>query len=132
MDTKRLSHLLGMLGSAHDGEVLNAAKLAHRLVREAKATWPELFAGKPPTAPTYDDGYRHGFTAGYQKAVAEAAHEMREAYSYPDIVRELLSGDYDLTDWEAQFVESVHRRGAGRLSERQKAVLDRMRDKYAL
>jgi hypothetical protein len=39
--TKRLSQLLGMLGSAHDGEVLNAAKMAQRFLGGLGLTWEE-------------------------------------------------------------------------------------------
>jgi hypothetical protein len=40
-----------MLGSAHDGEVLNAAKAATRLVSEARATWPEVLAPNESPVP---------------------------------------------------------------------------------
>jgi hypothetical protein len=33
-DRERLARLLGMIGSAHDGEALNAARLADRLIRD--------------------------------------------------------------------------------------------------
>jgi hypothetical protein len=42
----RLARMLGMLGAAHDGEVVAAARQTERLRREAGATWPELLA--PP------------------------------------------------------------------------------------
>jgi hypothetical protein len=42
MDRERLARLLGMLGSTHEGEVVNAARLAVRLIREAGLTWPEI------------------------------------------------------------------------------------------
>ncbi len=35
----RLRRLLGLLGSEHDGEVLNAARLAHAMIRGANTTW---------------------------------------------------------------------------------------------
>jgi hypothetical protein len=45
IDTKlRLARLLGMLGSDHDGEALNAARMADRLVREAGVTWFDVTA----------------------------------------------------------------------------------------
>jgi len=43
---ERLAKLLGMIGSAHDGEALNAARLADKVVREAGLTWMEIL-GKP-------------------------------------------------------------------------------------
>jgi hypothetical protein len=49
----RLTALLGMLGSDHDGEVVNAGRLATRLVRSAGLTWNEvvvrsLLSSPPP------------------------------------------------------------------------------------
>jgi hypothetical protein len=41
-DRQRLARLLGMTGSAHDGEALNAARLADRLVKDRGATWPDV------------------------------------------------------------------------------------------
>jgi hypothetical protein len=43
---ERLAKLLGMIGSAHDGEALNAARLADKVVREAGLTWIDIL-GKP-------------------------------------------------------------------------------------
>ena len=37
--TNSLARLLGMMGSAHDGEALKAARIADRLVRDAGCTW---------------------------------------------------------------------------------------------
>jgi hypothetical protein len=34
-----------MLGSAHDGEIVDAARLAVRMLKEAGLTWPELLDG---------------------------------------------------------------------------------------
>lgn len=48
LDRDRLGKVLGMLGSAHDGEVLAAARQAHRIVSEAGATWEAVFAGAVP------------------------------------------------------------------------------------
>jgi hypothetical protein len=38
----RLVKLLGMLGSAHDGEIANAGRKAHALVRQHGMTWADL------------------------------------------------------------------------------------------
>ena len=38
----RLVKLLGMVGSEHDGEALNAARLADKVVREAGLTWANV------------------------------------------------------------------------------------------
>ena len=41
-DTARLERLLGMLGSAHEGELLNAARLVERERRRLGKTWKEI------------------------------------------------------------------------------------------
>jgi hypothetical protein len=46
-DRERLARLLGMIGSCHDGEALNA-RLADRFIRERGLTWSEVIA---PTLP---------------------------------------------------------------------------------
>ena len=43
-DRARLVKLLGMLGSAHDGEVLNAARHIDAMVRESGRDWDKLIA----------------------------------------------------------------------------------------
>jgi hypothetical protein len=44
---QRLVRLLGMLGSAHDGEVANAGRMADRLIREHGLTWSQIIAPTP-------------------------------------------------------------------------------------
>jgi hypothetical protein len=51
----RLVKLLGMLGSAYEGERANAAALIDRMIREHGLTWQQIFefhrtggAGTPP------------------------------------------------------------------------------------
>ena len=41
-DTARLEQLLGMLGSAHEGEILNAARLVERERQRLDKTWREI------------------------------------------------------------------------------------------
>lgn len=50
-DRQRLIHLCGMTDSNHDGEALNAIRLANRTLRAVKATWAdaiELHPAPPP------------------------------------------------------------------------------------
>jgi hypothetical protein len=49
LDRDRLAKLLGMLGSGHDGEVVNAARAADRVVRGSGLRWPDIAA--PPAPP---------------------------------------------------------------------------------
>ena len=45
----KLAKLLGMTGSSHDGEALNAARMADRLRRDLGLQWSDIIA--PPLAP---------------------------------------------------------------------------------
>lgn len=45
-ETTKLAKLLGLLGSAHDGEVVNAARKAHELVRKHDATWHDVVGAR--------------------------------------------------------------------------------------
>jgi hypothetical protein len=49
-DRDRLVKLLGMLGSAHDGEVLNAARHIDALVRASGRDWDKLLSPAPAAA----------------------------------------------------------------------------------
>ncbi len=48
IDRDRLRKLLGMLGSGHDGEVLNAARLITDLLRNAGTSWASLLPDEAP------------------------------------------------------------------------------------
>jgi hypothetical protein len=51
LDRDRLGKLLEMLGSDHDGEVVNAARAADRLVRASGLRWPDIAMPAPPGSP---------------------------------------------------------------------------------
>jgi hypothetical protein len=53
-DRGRLIQCLGMIGSAHDGEALNAARLANQSVQSTGLTWPDVInpPSSPPSHPT--------------------------------------------------------------------------------
>ena len=42
LDLVKLSKLLGMLGSAHDGEAASAGRLADAMIRDAGMMWPDF------------------------------------------------------------------------------------------
>ena len=53
-DLTLLSKLLGMVGSAHDGEALAAARKADALVKGRGRTWPEVLGlGEAPPEPDH-------------------------------------------------------------------------------
>ncbi|MDB5360016.1 MAG: hypothetical protein JWO51_1313 [Rhodospirillales bacterium] len=49
-DRERLIKLLGMLGSVHDGEVLNAARHIEAMVRASGGDWDKLLSPAPAAA----------------------------------------------------------------------------------
>lgn len=51
IDSKRLAKLLAMMASPHDGEALNAARMATEMVKESGLTWPDLLAVKREAEP---------------------------------------------------------------------------------
>jgi len=43
----RIAQLAGMFGSHHDGEVVNAARIADRLIRDCGLRWSDVIAQPP-------------------------------------------------------------------------------------
>lgn len=87
-DRSTLVKLLGMVGSAHDGEVITAARKAHKLLAAKGFTWSELLAlpstTTPPVSPAPPEPYH----------LAEA--------------RELLKrGKAVITRWEHDFLLGI-------------------------
>ena len=56
----RIAQILGMGGSVHDGEALNAIRLANRLVREAQLTWPDLLCERLPAPDPEPEQWAYG------------------------------------------------------------------------
>jgi hypothetical protein len=109
---QKLARLLGMIGSDHDGEALNAARLADKLVRAAGITWFDIVAvpalPPPPPEPVFtgsDDPLDLFGTAA-------------------DAVNFVLDYTPLLTEWELTFTRSLYR--FSRLSGKQQAVLRRL------
>jgi hypothetical protein len=84
---ERLVMCLGMLGSAHDGEVLAAAKAAERLRRQSGATWGELLQAPSADGQSEPRGARAGAAGGWR-----------------EVVRVGLSRAASLSAWERQFL----------------------------
>jgi len=82
LDRERLARVLGMLGPAHDGEALAAARQAERLRSEARLTWLDILIPALPQP--------HGQTVA-------------------DAIACVLDHDEMLTNWEAPFVRSIGR-----------------------
>jgi hypothetical protein len=101
VDRDRLGKLLGLLGSTHDGEVAAAGRAAHRLIREAGLTWPDVLTPPPRPLPKPPAGR------------ASLIVECRSRWTF-------------LSDWERGFVTSIARRPPHRLSDKQAECLDRI------
>lgn len=101
IDRKRLSQLLGMTASAHDGEALNAIKLANKMLKSAALSWPDILEGQ------YDQAF--------VKKVANDAYQAGKADSAPKAPRKTFAGyakyllghcPDELSAWETEFLES--------------------------
>ena len=55
---------------------------------------------------------------------------MSDRERYLEILEDIDSGDYDVTEWEAEFIESLLKNRPYALSDRQAAVIQRMALKY--
>lgn len=132
----RLTKLLGMTGSAHDGEALNALRLAQKLMGEAKVTWEDTLHGNRLL--TYQEGFLEGRTAGLEEGYARGYREGQNAprarpRGWQGIVREMLEEHADdLNDRETEFLESFRRRGWHTPTERQRAWMASIADKLGV
>lgn len=117
-DQLKLIKLLGMLGSDADGECLNAARAAQRLVKASGLTWEQAMIGT-------DDAAKRAFSDGYRQGRASARPP-----TWRDLCRELLDDcSEDLTEWETEFVESYLERGWPSPTTKQQAVFERIAEK---
>lgn len=111
LDRDRLAKLLGMLGSDHDGEVAAAGRAVSRMLRECgNLTWHEVL------------GVPYGeLTITEELGDADAILRALDDYRY-------------LTEWESGFVRSIRDFVAdrGRLTEKQRDVLDRILERIKL
>lgn len=137
-DTReRLIKLCGMLGSNHDGEVVNAARLAQRLLGAEGVTWEEALNNKSNgngTSYSAQQSYNMGYAAGYARAQQEERQRVHtKLMTWYAFVRELHDEYIDnLTDWEQGFVESFMARGFARPTPRQRDVFHRIANKLGL
>lgn len=90
-----LVRCLGMLGSAHDGEVLNAGRVAQKMVRGAGLTWTDVIGLPPDPQPLpYDPAFRdwlfHDWPANWRWVACAC-----------------LETSADLRDFDRKFLRSV-------------------------
>lgn len=104
----RLTKLLGMTQSSHDGEALNAVRLANRVLAEHRLTWREALGTTTAIAARPDD---EDFLDDWRSVARLCAEQGRGI----------------LTDWEMDFVRSLPR--FRRISSKQEAILLRCAEK---
>jgi Protein of unknown function (DUF2786) len=99
----KLAKLLGMSQSSHDGEALNAVRLANRMLAKHKLTWREALGTTSVTTPPEDE---------YWRSLARFC---------------VKHGAGILSGWEMNFVLSLP--GFPRISAKQAAILRRCVEK---
>ena len=104
----KLVKVLGMLGSAHDGEVAAAGRRATAMVKVAGLTWAQVIA---PATPAPQPPHR-------------PARRWRRVISPTDGAALCLQWPEALTGWEAGFCRSIV--GKRRISAKQTVVLSRI------
>ena len=137
---KRLIQLLGMIGSNHDGEALNAAKMAQRLIGGEGMTWQEVLdtsgSGGGNEAllqrrymAGYEDGYRTGLAKGHASATVGEAKFKPIPSDWQDLAKSFLR-EFELTSWEEGFCQSFVDRGWATPTDKQRGVFERMCSKF--
>jgi hypothetical protein len=118
-DRDKLIKILRMFGSNHDGEIASAARRAHELVKSRALDWDDLiisvnhhtgYSSPPPPPPPPDTDDEE------------------------DLIRSCSRAAEHLTQWERGFIEDIGESIVewGRLTPKQRAVLDRIVTKLKL
>ena len=116
VERTKLVKILGLLSSAHDGEVANAGKLADNLLRQLGLRWDDVIATAPAPARNPFDEAPQGRNPFHEawRARGEAPWQCK--------ARE-VAGSMRVTEWERRFAKSLL--DFPFLSGRQEACLDR-------
>ena len=117
----RLIKVLRMFGSNHDGEVAAAARRAHNIINKHSLDWDDLLMSE--TAPRAErQQSRHHYEPDDD--------DNGEAF----LIRRARQHDQFLSTWEREFLNSISESLVewGRLTPKQRAVLDRINNKLQL
>jgi hypothetical protein len=112
---ERLAKVCGQFGADNDHLVLVAARTAHRLLKEAGATWPDAFQPTLPAPEPKQQPYS-AHASGNHRAIAQFCL---------DEAAESRGGL--LTSWEIGFLNDILK--FQRISPKQRAILERLYDK---
>lgn len=120
LDLTRLAKLLELLGSDQNGEVMNAARAAHRMVRGSKMTWSEII--DPPRKKVSPNkqasDLRKGaenWRAQHKKYEAELRKEQRKASMegvYDVLVESILMRAFTISSEDREFIVQMNRKAA--------------------
>jgi hypothetical protein len=122
-DHDRLVKLLGMFSSTFDGEVVNAARAAHEVLRRTGFGWADVL--KLSGGPGADGGTSRAWQQPPQPPPRQRPHPADPVHWVE--VRACQEKPYVLTPWETEFLDSLLSRFS--LSEKQRSRLDMIRDK---
>ena len=104
----KLVKVLGLLGSAHDGEVVAAGRRAHSMLKAMGLSWRDVIAAAAPRS----------------EQPQRPQRRWRRPTSPSDTAALCLLWPEVLTDWETNFCRSIV--GRRRISAKQTVVLDRI------
>ena len=120
LDLTRLAKLLELLGSDQNGEVMNAARAAHRMVRGSKMTWSEII--DPPRKKVSPNkqasDLRKGaenWRAQHKKYEAELRKEQRKASMegvYDVLAESILMRAFTISSEDREFIVQMNRKAA--------------------
>jgi TorA maturation chaperone TorD len=118
----RLIKVLRMFGSTHDGEVASAARRAHEIVKKHSLDWDDLVLPVKQHQQQQQQYDNDGF--------ADVEDEYNEAF----LIRRAQQFSQFLSDYEQKFLPSIADSLIewGRLTPKQRAVLDRINNKLKL
>jgi hypothetical protein len=122
-DRDKLIKLLGMIGSSADGEALNAARLANKLVVDRGLTWGQVLAinGAAPVWP--QAAQQTVWPGSWTPKPPPQPPPFNGGERWRTIADFMLNYHTDdLNDWELHFLDSIIRRRSV-LSEKQMATL---------
>jgi hypothetical protein len=122
----KLIKVLRMFGSNHDGEVAAAARRAHEIVKKHSLDWDDLVIPIKVQAQQQHQQQQYN-SAGF----ADVEDEHDEAF----LIRRAREFEHYLTEWERDtFLPSIANSLLewGRLTVKQRAVLDRINNKLKL
>ena len=150
MDMEKLIKILGMTGSAHDGEALAALRMAQKLMAANGKTWKDLIGAPRAQQPGWDP-FAHASENAARAAAREAERarareEMRRAAEELNKRSKPPDDDFNLklnclhildkrpdilTEWETEFLESFRDRpDYWSITEKQRAVFERILARY--